>query len=91
METILVVLLILIVGAMCILVITSRGKAKAPDMTGKTAIVIKDICEESNGAVKLDGKEWPAIGQDGAQIPKSAKVMVKKVNGDTLVVEAIRF
>ncbi len=54
---------------------------------GKTAIVIEGIDNEQGlGRVKLDGVDWAARSDDGAEIGKGTVVTVRKIDGSKLIV-----
>lgn len=60
-------------------------------LIGKTAVVISDIEPRETGQVRVDGKEWTAVSEDGnIRIAKGSEVIVKKIEGVKLVVEAQR-
>ena len=74
--------------------IRSKGKtATNADMViGKYGIVTEEITNDKfAGKIKVAGQEWSAVTEDGSEIPKSAKVLVKKISGVKLVVEVVRF
>ena len=51
------------------------------------------VCEDidnlaGTGAVKLDGKEWTARSDSGANIPSGSVVKVRRIEGVKLIVDA---
>ena len=56
-------------------------------LIGKTGYVTKKISEDSRGYVKIGGEEWPALQENQAEIAEKTKIVVKKVDGNKLIVE----
>ena len=74
--------------------IKANGKtATNADMViGKYGIVTEEITNDKfAGKVKVAGQEWSAVTEDGSEIPKNSKILVKKISGVKLVVEVVRF
>ena len=58
---------------------------------GKTAIVTDDISgDKFAGSVKVAGKEWSAVSENGDDIYAGEKVTVKSISGVKLVVDKIK-
>lgn len=56
-------------------------------LIGKTAIVIEDIDNDAAvGLVKISGQVWSALSEDGVNIAKDTKVLVKAISGVKLIV-----
>ena len=57
-------------------------------LIGKKGIVIEEIPGNlEKGIVKVEGEEWSAISEIDLPIPKGKRVIVKKVEGNKLIVE----
>ena len=70
--------------------LNSRKVATNADrVVGAEGVVSEDIDNiAGTGAVKLDGKEWTARSGSGALIEKGAVVIVKRIEGVKLIVDA---
>lgn len=90
-------LLIFVVASVILLIATKsvvkklrKNKPADPNSDydiGKTALVIKKVCNASNeGRVTLDGVDWAARSDDGADIEEGEMVTVKRVDGAKLIV-----
>ncbi len=65
-------------------------KTNADSNIGKTAVVISDIDPlTGTGRVSLSGLDWAARGCDGETIKKGERVVVKEIQGVTLLVERV--
>lgn len=61
----------------------------ADRVVGMEGVVCKDIDNlAGTGAVKLDGKEWTARSDSGANIPSGSVVKVHRIEGVKLIVDA---
>lgn len=72
----------------------ANGKTatNADMIIGKYGIVTEEITDDKfAGKVKVAGQEWSAVTEDGSEIPKNSKILVKKISGVKLVVEVVRF
>jgi len=64
----------------------------ADRVIGKYGIVTEEITDDKfAGKVKVSGQEWSAVTEDGSEIPKNSKILVKSISGVKLIVEHIRF
>ena len=62
----------------------------ADRVLGETARVTETIDNDrSTGAVYVDGKTWTARSVDGAVIPAESRVRVRRLEGVTLLVQAL--
>lgn len=59
-------------------------------LIGKTGYVTQKISENSRGYVKIGGEEWPALQENQSEIAEKAKIVVKKVDGNKLIVEELQ-
>ena len=65
-----------------------RVATNADRVVGAEGIVTEAIDNiAGTGAVRLDGKEWTARSESGANIGKDAVVMVKRIEGVKLIVD----
>ena len=65
-------------------------KTNVDQMIGKTGTVQDDIDNETDsGYMKLYGDSWRAISADGSTIPKGAKIVIEKMDGNKVVVSAV--
>lgn len=65
-----------------------KGRLQPTNMEldlGKTATV-KTAFENGSGRVDLSGVYWRAVSEDGSSIPEGTEVIVKRIEGTTLVV-----
>ena len=70
----------------------SKTATNADMVIGKTGIVTEEITNDKfAGKVKVSGQEWSAVTEDGSEIPKNSKILVKKISGVKLIVEVVRF
>lgn len=61
----------------------------ADRVVGMEGVVREDIDNlAGTGAVKLDGKEWTARSDSGANIPSGSVVKVRRIEGVKLIVDA---
>ena len=61
----------------------------ADRVVGMEGVVCEDIDNlAGTGAVKLDGKEWTARSDSGANIPSGSIVKVRRIEGVKLIVDA---
>lgn len=61
----------------------------ADRVVGMEGVVCEDIDNlAGTGAVKLDGKEWTARSDSGANIPSGSVVKVHRIEGVKLIVDA---
>ena len=68
---------------------TKKVSTNADSNIGKVGTVIVDIDLEGNGRIYVDGLDWAARSQDGSIIPAGNKVVVKSIEGVTLIVEEL--
>lgn len=62
----------------------------ADRVVGMEGVVCEDIDNlAGTGAVKLDGKEWTARSDSGANIPSGSVVKVHRIEGVKLIVDAV--
>ncbi len=70
----------------------TKTATNADMVIGKTGIVTEEITNDKfAGKVKVSGQEWSAVTEDGSEIPKNSKIVVKKISGVKLIVEVVRF
>lgn len=70
----------------------NKTATNADMVIGKTGIVTEEITNDKfAGKVKVAGQEWSAVTEDGSEIPKNSKILVKKISGVKLIVEVVRF
>ncbi|MGM9971192.1 MAG: NfeD family protein [Anaeroplasmataceae bacterium] len=62
-------------------------KTNSDSLIGKYGNVIEDIIPGEVGVVKIDGKEWSAITEEGFIIKKGSKVLVLAIQGVKLIVK----
>lgn len=63
----------------------------AAAMIGQTALVVDPIKgPHERGHVRIAGEDWPALTQDGTQVPEGETVRVVEIRRATLVVEPPR-
>lgn len=67
----------------------SRSGDNYEEMIEEHALVTETIEENSAGRVFFRGASWMAVTSNGSTIAKDAKVVIKKVDGIKLIVEAI--
>ena len=59
---------------------------------GKEVIVVEDIDNSLDlGAIKINGQLWTAKSIDGEKILKNKKVVIRKMEGNKVYVEEIKF
>ncbi|MCX7745875.1 MAG: NfeD family protein [Clostridia bacterium] len=58
-------------------------------MTGKQAVVVKDISSQEFGLVKVDGESWTAKSSSGETMIEGQTVVVKGVEGVKLIVSPL--
>ena len=64
----------------------------ADRVIGKYGIVTEEITDDKfAGKVKVAGQEWSAVTENGSEIPKNCKILVKSISGVKLIVEVVRF
>lgn len=70
--------------------LNGRSDATNADrVVGMEGVVCEDIDNlAGTGAVKLDGKEWTARSDSGANIPSGSVVKVRRIEGVKLIVDA---
>ena len=70
--------------------LSGRGVATGADrVVGMEGVGCEDIDSlAGTGAVKLDGKEWTARSDSGANIPSGSVVKVRRIEGVKLIVDA---
>jgi membrane protein implicated in regulation of membrane protease activity len=72
----------------CFGVPRSGSSTNVEALIGQTGHVLEDIDPRTNsGRVKLGGDEWKATTVDGAMVEKGERVIVRKIEGCTLLVE----
>lgn len=55
-------------------------------MIGQKGTVTKAIVSMEKGSVKVGYEDWTAKSEDGSELPEGATVVVKKIEGVTLIV-----
>jgi membrane protein implicated in regulation of membrane protease activity len=63
-----------------------RQKTNIDSLIGKEALVLKKISEFDNGEIKIDGKIWTAKNEDGHEIDRGSKCIIKKIEGVKAIV-----
>ena len=59
---------------------------------GKEVLVVEDIDNSLDlGAVKMNGQFWSAKSIEGEKIKKDTKVVIRKIEGNMVYVEEIKF
>ncbi|MBO7079434.1 MAG: NfeD family protein [Bacilli bacterium] len=64
-------------------------RTNSDKVIGKVALVTKKISEDEIGEVKIEGREWRAINNDGITFEVGEKVMVEAISGTKLIVSKI--
>ena len=64
-------------------------RTNSDKVIGKVALVTKQISEDEIGEVKIEGREWRAINNDGITFEVGEKVMVEAISGTKLIVSKI--
>ena len=59
-------------------------------MIGKQCFLIDEINEHQAGSVKIDGVVWSCKSVDNSDIKSGAKVEIKQVLGNKLLVEEVK-
>ena len=61
-------------------------RTNSDKVIGKIGVITKTIVAEDIGEVKVDGKEWRAINNDGLTFEVGEKVIVEAISGTKLIV-----
>lgn len=64
-------------------------RTNSDKVIGKVALVTKKISEDEIGEVKIEGREWRAINNDGITFEVGEKVMVEAISGTKVIVSKI--
>ena len=64
-------------------------RTNSDKVIGKVALVTKQISEDEIGEVRIEGREWRAINNDGITFEVGEKVMVEAISGTKLIVSKI--
>lgn len=67
----------------------NRNGAEYKEMVDEQALVTEGIEGVAAGKVFFRGASWMAVTADGSSVAKDAKVVIRKVDGIKLIVEAI--
>lgn len=58
-------------------------------LIGKSGKVTQEIPANEKGYVKIGGEEWAAVSQDNKEIKKNARVTIKDIEGNKVIVTVI--
>lgn len=61
-------------------------RTNSDKVIGKIGVITKTIVAEDIGEVKVDGKEWRAINNDGLTFEVGEKVIIEAISGTKLIV-----
>lgn len=64
-------------------------KTNSDKVIGKLAIVTKKIEVDEIGEVKIDGKLWRAINNNGMSFEENEKVLIEAISGTKLIVSKV--
>ncbi len=64
-------------------------RTNSDKVIGKVALVTKRISEDEIGEVKIEGREWRAINNNGLTFEEGEKVMVEAIWGTKVIVSKI--
>ncbi len=86
-----VILLVVFLRPLCLKMLYNRNAPKSgiDSMIGKIVTVESEISSETNGTVKIYSDLWQARTEDGSVIKAGEKAKIIKIDGNTLVVEAV--
>ncbi len=65
-------------------------KSNTEKNIGKTAVVVKDILGEEVGKIKIAGKLWLALSENGTNIKEDSKVEIVAIEGSKFIVKKIK-
>ncbi len=87
-----VILLVVFLRPLCLKMLYNRNAPKSgiDSMIGRIVTAESEISSETNGTVKIYSDLWQARTEDGSTINAGGKVKIIKINGNTLVVEAVQ-
>ena len=64
-------------------------RTNSDKVIGRIAVVTKNISDDEIGEVKIEGREWRAINNDGLSFQAGEKVIVDAISGTKLIVSKI--
>ena len=64
-------------------------RTNSDKVIGRIAVVTKNISDDEIGEVKIEGREWRAINNDGLSFQVGEKVIVDAISGTKLIVSKI--
>ncbi|MBP5448593.1 MAG: NfeD family protein [Spirochaetales bacterium] len=87
-----VILLVVFLRPLCLKMLYNRNAPKSgiDSMIGKIVTAESEISSETNGTVKIYSDLWQARTEDGSVIKAGEKAKIIKIDGNTLVVEAVQ-
>ncbi|MBP5407943.1 MAG: NfeD family protein [Bacilli bacterium] len=65
-------------------------RTNSDKVIGRIAVVTKAISDEEIGEVKIEGREWRAINNEGLSFEVGEKVIVDAISGAKLIVSKIQ-
>lgn len=65
-----------------------KEKTNTDELSGKIALVVKDITKFDKGEVKVNGIVWTAQSSDDSDIPAGTECVIESVHGVTLTVSS---
>lgn len=65
----------------------NKQKTNLDRVVGMEGVVTEKITKHNPGEVKVDGKKWTAISNDGKNISEGKNVKIIKIEGVKLIVE----
>ena len=87
-----VILLVVFLRPLCLKMLYNRNAPKSgiDSMIGRIVTAESEISLETNGTVKIYSDLWQARTEDGSVIKAGEKAKIIKIDGNTLVVEAVQ-
>lgn len=87
-----VILLVVFLRPLCLKMLYNRNAPKSgiDSMIGRIVTAESEISSETNGTVKIYSDLWQARTEDGSVIKAGEKAKIIKIDGNTLVVEAVQ-
>ena len=86
-----VILMVVFLRPLCLKMLYNRNAPKSgiDSMIGRIVTAESEISTETNGTVKIYSDLWQARTEDGSVIKAGSKAKIVKIDGNTLVVEAV--
>ena len=87
-----VILLVVFLRPLCLKMLYNRNAPKSgiDSMIGRIVTAESEISSETNGTVKIYSDLWQARTEDDSVIKAGEKAKIIKIDGNTLVVEAVQ-